>query len=151
MYEAGVAAYRGLFRKKQQREDGHMTKALRIVGPKRILASAVIGTVLALGAGCSTTPSRETTGQYFHDAAITSKIKARILEDQALQGFQIKVDTYRGHVILSGFVNRANQVRQAMRIARTTPGVVSVRNDLVVKSTTGGGAGAGSSSPGYGS
>ena len=127
-----------------------MTNALRIVGPKRILASAVIGTVLALGAGCSTTPSRETTGQYFHDAAITSKIKARILEDQALEGFQIKVGTYRGHVILSGFVNRASQVREAMHIARTTPGVVSVRNDLVVKSTTGAGSGTHSSS-GYGS
>ncbi|WP_297360354.1 BON domain-containing protein [Acidiferrobacter sp.] len=129
-----------------------MMNALRIVAPRRVLASAVIGTVLALGAGCSSTPSRETTGQYFHDAAITSKIKARILEDQTLQGFQIKVDTYRGHVILSGFVNRARQIREAMHIARTTPGVVSVRNDLVVKNTTSGGAGApASSSPGYGS
>lgn len=129
-----------------------MTKVLRVVGPKRVLASALIGMVLALGVGCSTTPSRETTGQYFHDAAITSKIKARILEDQALQGFQIKVDTYRGHVILSGFVNRPSQVRQAMHIARTTPGVVSVRDDLVVKATTGGGTGTStSSSSGYGS
>lgn len=121
-----------------------MTNERRVLSPKRVLASAIVGTVLALGAGCSSTPSRETTGQYFHDAAITSKIKARILKDQTLQGFQIKVDTYRGHVILSGFVNRASQVRQAMRIARTTPGVRSVRNDLVVKSMTGGGTGAGS-------
>ncbi len=121
-----------------------MTNEKRVLSPKRVLASAIVGTVLALGAGCSSTPSRETTGQYFHDAAITSKIKARILKNQTLQGFQIKVDTYRGHVILSGFVNRASQVRQAMRIARTTSGVRSVRNDLVVKSMTGGGTGGGS-------
>ncbi len=123
-----------------------MRNARKVLSPRRMLASALVGTVLALGAGCSSTPSRETTGQYFHDAAITSKIKASILKDQALQGFQIKVDTYRGHVILSGFVNRARQVRQAMRIARTTPGVVSVRNDLVVKSMTGGGTGSGGGS-----
>ncbi len=116
-----------------------MTNEQRMLSPKRVLASAMVGAVLALGAGCSSTPSRETTGQYFHDAAITSKIKTGILKDQALQGFQIKVDTYRGHVLLSGFVNRASQVRQAMRIARETPGVVSVRNDLVVKSMTSGG------------
>lgn len=123
-----------------------MTNKQRTLDPKRVLASAIVGTVLALGAGCSSTPSRETTGQYFHDAAITSKIKAGILKDQVLQGFQIKVDTYRGHVILSGFVNRASQVRQAMRIARETSGVVSVRNDLVVKSTTSGETGNGSDS-----
>ncbi|MHB8255217.1 MAG: BON domain-containing protein [Acidiferrobacter sp.] len=113
-----------------------MKDKLRAFTPQRVLLSAVLGTVLALGAGCASTGSQETTGQYFNDSAITSKIKARLLEDQALQGFQIKVDTYRGHVILSGFVNRSNQVRQAMRLARHTPGVVSVRNDLVVKNTT---------------
>lgn len=118
-----------------------MREDQRMLAPKRVLFSAVLGTVLALSAGCSSMGSKETTGQYFNDAAITSKIKARLLEDQSLQGFQIKVDTYRGHVILSGFVNRAKQVREAMRLARHTPGVVSVRNDLVVKSMTGGGTG----------
>ena len=107
----------------------------RLFSSKRVLFSAVLGTVLALGAGCASTGSQETTGRYFNDAAITSKIKAGLLEDQALQGFQIKVDTYRGHVILSGFVNSAREVRQAMRLARGTPDVVSVRNDLVIKKT----------------
>jgi len=120
-----------------------MKREERMFGTKRIVMGALLGTALALGAGCASTGSRETTGQYFNDSAITSKIKAHLLENQALQGFQIKVDTYRGHVILSGFVNRASQVRQAMRIARDTAGVVSVRNDLVVKSTTGTDSGAG--------
>ena len=113
-----------------------MMKKDGVLTPKRVLFSAILGTVLALGAGCASTGSQETTGQYFNDSAITSRIKAKLLEDQALQGFQIKVDTYRGHVILSGFVDRASQVRQATRIARRTRGVVSVRNDLVVKSMT---------------
>ncbi len=104
--------------------------------PKRLVLAVMMGTVVALSVGCSTMGSQETTKQYFHDAAITSKIKARLLQDQALRGLQVKVDTYRGHVILSGFVNHQSQVRQALHIARTTPGVVSVRNDLVVKKTT---------------
>jgi hypothetical protein len=113
-----------------------MMKKDGVLTPKRVLFSAILGTVLALGAGCASTGSQETTGQYFNDSAITSRIKAKLLEDQALQGFQIKVDTYRGHVILSGFVNRPSQIREAVRIARRTHGVVSVRNDLVVKNTT---------------
>lgn len=113
-----------------------MNNDRRFAGSKRILGGVAVGLMVVLGAGCARTGSQETTGQYFNDSAITSKIKAHILEDQALQGFQIKVDTYRGHVILSGFVNRPRQVREAMRIARKTPGVVSVRNDLVVKSAT---------------
>ncbi|WP_298137853.1 BON domain-containing protein [Acidiferrobacter sp.] len=97
-----------------------------------------MGAMLALGVGCATSPTRETTGQYFHDAAITSKIKAHILEDRSLEGFQIKVDTYRGHVLLSGFVSSERQLREALHIARTTPGVVSVRNALVIKGASGG-------------
>lgn len=112
-----------------------MTEKTKVGTPARLVSGAILGVVLVLSAGCASTGSKETTGQYFNDSAITSKIKARILEDQALQGFQIKVDTYRGHVILSGFVDRASQVRQAVRLARNTPGVVSVRDDLVVKNT----------------
>lgn len=115
-----------------------MMKKEGVLTPKRVLFSAILGTTLALGVGCAHTGAQETSRQYFNDSAITSKIKAKLLEDQALQGFQIKVDTYRGHVILSGFVDHASQVRQAVRIARRTHGVVSVRNDLVVKKTTSG-------------
>ncbi|MDA8361752.1 MAG: BON domain-containing protein [Gammaproteobacteria bacterium] len=95
--------------------------------------SAMVGISLALGAGCASMGAQETTNEYFRDAAITSKIKARLLEDQALRGFQVKVDTYRGHVILSGFVNHADEIQEAVRIAKSVRGVVSVRNDLVVK------------------
>ncbi len=94
---------------------------------------AMVGMIVALGAGCSSMGAQESTHAYFQDAAITSKIKARLLEDQALRGFQIKVDTYRGHVILSGFVNHADEIGTAVRIAKSIRGVVSVRNDLVVK------------------
>jgi len=112
-----------------------MMQKERIPTFRRVLFGAILGTALALGAGCASTGSQETTGRYFSDSAITSKIKTQLLEDQALRGFQIKVDTYRGHVILSGFVNHASQIQQAVQLVRNIPGVVSVRNDLVVKHT----------------
>lgn len=116
-------------------EDYDMQGTLKNCTPRRIFASAAMGALLAFATGCASTGSRGITGQYFHDARITSSIKAKLLEDQALQGFQIKVDTYRGHVILSGFVNSPGQIRQVVRVARSVHGVVSVRNDLVVKGT----------------
>lgn len=109
-----------------------------ILTPRRILVGIFLGSILALGAGCASTGVQKNSGQYASDVAITSEIKAHLLEDQALQGFQIKVDTYRGHVILSGFVDGPNQIQEAVQVARNVKGVVSVRNDLVVKNLAAG-------------
>ncbi|HUW97959.1 MAG TPA: BON domain-containing protein [Acidiferrobacter sp.] len=112
-----------------------MNKKGMSLTPKSLLFGATLGTVLMLSAGCATTAPQKNTGPSFSDSAITSKIKTRLLEDQSLQGFQIKVDTYSGHVTLSGFVNEANEIQEALQLVHNVPGVVSVRNDLVVKKT----------------
>lgn len=101
--------------------------------------------VLLLGAmgGCASTastPNHESSGQYVNDAAITSKVKTRLLEDARLKAFQIHVETYKGTVMLSGFVDDPSLVRRATRIAQGVPGVEAVRNDLVLKSTVGSGS-----------
>ncbi len=82
--------------------------------------------------GCASKKS-ETTGQYVDDATITAKVKAGILNDNALKVNQISVETYKGVVQLSGFVDSQEQVKKAGDIAASVPGVVSVKNDLVVK------------------
>ena len=95
----------------------------------------LIMAVMAAGfmAGCASHGSQQSTGEYVDDAVITSKVKAKILESQALKGFQIDVDTYRGNVLLSGFVDNPEQVKQAVQIAKSVGGVKSVKNSLVVK------------------
>jgi hypothetical protein len=83
--------------------------------------------------GCAATQTSESTGQYVDDSAITTKVKAAIFDDATLKTLQISVETYKGEVQLSGFVDSAKNVRKAGEVARTVKGVVSVRNNLIVK------------------
>lgn len=75
----------------------------------------------------------ETAGQYMDSAAITAKVKAKIAEDPHLSAFAIEVETQRGIVQLSGFVDSSAQRTAAGRIARSVEGVKSVKNSLTVK------------------
>ena len=83
--------------------------------------------------GCAATQKHESTGQYIDDSAITTKVKAAIFDEATLKMLQINVKTYKGVVQLSGFVDSAQSVKKAGEVAGTVNGVVSVKNDLVVK------------------
>lgn len=67
------------------------------------------------------------------DSVITASIKAAILKEEGFKGLQISVETHRGVVLLSGFVDAQAQVSTAERLARETTGVISVKNSLIVK------------------
>lgn len=84
-------------------------------------------------AGCAATSKSESTGQYVDDSSITAKVKGDIFKEPSLKVSQISVETYKGVVQLSGFVDSADSVRKAGDIAASVPGVVSVKNDLIVK------------------
>jgi osmotically-inducible protein OsmY len=88
---------------------------------------------VAAFAGCAATRTHESTGEYVDDSTITTKVKALLAEDNFLRSFQIGVETYKGTVQLSGFVNSQNAVDKAGEITRSVKGVRSVRNNLVVK------------------
>ena len=79
---------------------------------------------------------RETAGQYNDDAMISTKVRAKLIEDQALKAFDIHVDTLKSVVQLSGFVDSVTQKRQAEQIARNVGGVKSVKNDIVARSNS---------------
>ena len=82
---------------------------------------------------CASTRTRESTGEYVDDSVITTKVKALLADDDFLKSFQISVETYKGIVQLSGFVNSQQAVDKAGQIARSVQGVKSVKNDLNVK------------------
>jgi osmotically-inducible protein OsmY len=84
-------------------------------------------------AACGSTRTHESTGQYVDDSVITTKVKALLAEDDFLKSFKISVETYKGRVQLSGFVNSQNAVDKAGEITRRVEGVRSVKNDLIVK------------------
>jgi len=83
--------------------------------------------------GCASTPTREGTGEYVDDSAITTKVKAAIFDDPSLKVLQINVETFKGAVQLSGFVDSAQSVRKAGEVAHGVTGVRSVKNNLIVK------------------
>ncbi len=89
--------------------------------------------LMGILAACASTPTRESTGEYVDDSVITTKVKALLAEDDFLKSFQISVETYKGVVQLSGFVNSQKAVDKAGQIAWSVKGVKSIKNDLVVK------------------
>lgn len=100
---------------------------------RRILQLLVCISLLTAFLGCAATQQRQSTGQYVDDAVITSKVKAAIFNEATLKTLQINVETYKAVVQLSGFVDSAQSVATAGTVAGSVVGVVSVKNDLVVK------------------
>jgi osmotically-inducible protein OsmY len=84
--------------------------------------------------GCAGGPTSKSTGDVVDDALITSKIKASYVKDPAVSALDIKVDSYKGNVQLSGFANNATEASRAVELAREVKGVKEVKNDIRLKS-----------------
>ncbi|MEX0998779.1 MAG: BON domain-containing protein [Thermodesulfobacteriota bacterium] len=82
---------------------------------------------------CAGSRTRESSGEYVDDSAITTKVKYALLADPDVKSLDISVETFKGVVQLSGFVNDKEQARKAVEITRSVDGVKSVTNSLIVK------------------
>ena len=82
---------------------------------------------------CASTSKQESTGEYVDDSVITTKVKSLLAADDFLKSFEISVETYKGTVQLSGFVDSQKAIDKAVEITRSVNGVKSVKNDLSVK------------------
>ncbi len=103
---------------------------------RRLASLASLLGVLALcgfSGGCAETRNHDSTGQYIDDTGITTKVKTALLKDDAVKSFEIKVETMKGVVQLSGFVDTADQKHAADMDASSVSGVTDVRNNLIVK------------------
>ena len=109
-----------------------MKMTIRSLAALAILSS---GVALYTG-GCSATPTRKSTGEFIDDAAITTKVKTAFAQDPAVKAIDVKIDTFKGNVQLNGFVNTHEEKARAEQIARSTEGVVSVQNNITVKTQT---------------
>jgi osmotically-inducible protein OsmY len=77
--------------------------------------------------------SKESAGEYIDDSVITTRVKAAIFNESTLKSAEINVETYKGIVQLSGFVNSQADINKAVEIARNIKGVTSVQNDMQLK------------------
>lgn len=100
--------------------------------PKRFFATFIAASML-LAAGCASTSTQESTGEYIDDTTITTKVKTAIFDDPSLKVFQINVETYKSVVQLSGFVRTNAEIGKAGSLARSVKGVVSVKNDILLR------------------
>lgn len=98
-----------------------------------VLTVICAGSLLPFAGGCAATSTRQSTGEYVDDAAITTKVKTALVRDDSVKALEVKVETFKGVVQLSGFVDTAEQKEQAGRLATSVPNVVEVKNNIVVK------------------
>ena len=98
-----------------------------------VIQGLVLLMLITTFVACASTPKRGSTGEYVDDSVITTKVKSLLAKDNFLKSFQVSVETYKGTVQLSGFVVSQKAVDKAGEIARSVKGVISVKNDLVVK------------------
>lgn len=84
-------------------------------------------------AGIKTELGQKKVSQVVSDSVITTKAKAKLLAEESLKSFKISVETYKGEVILSGFVNDDATKAKAEELVAAIEGVKSVKNGLVVK------------------
>ena len=89
--------------------------------------------LMATFVACASTSTQSGTGEYVDDSVITTKVKSLLASDDFLKSFEISVETYKGTVQLSGFVDSQKAVDKAGEIARGVKGVTSVKNNLNVK------------------
>ena len=88
--------------------------------------------VLALVVATMTVACGKTVGQAIDDTTITTRVKTSMLNDPAVGGLRIDVDTFKGVVTLSGSVKSQAERDQAIALARSTSGVVEVKDALQV-------------------
>ena len=97
------------------------------------IASAIAVIALVTASGCAVTRGQETVGAYVDDAAITTSVKARFVDNKEVDAASIKVETLNGTVMLSGFAKNAKEKTTAESITRAVNGVKMVKNEITVR------------------
>lgn len=97
-----------------------------------LLLVVALGSAL-LAAGCAGSATKESTGEYIDNSAITARVKAALADDELVKAREINVESFRGTVQLSGFVSTSEEKSRAERIASSVAGVKEVKNNITVK------------------
>lgn len=84
-------------------------------------------------AGCSGRHNGTSTGENIDDTFISDEVKAGLFDNPEMRRFQIKVESFKGFVQLSGFVDSAQASSKATEIANSVRGVKYVKNGIVIE------------------
>ncbi len=92
------------------------------------------GFILLLLAACAASGTSRSTGTYIDDKTISAKVKTGLATNEDTSALDVDVETYRGVVQLSGFVDSEKSKEAAEKVASGVPGVKGVENNLIVRS-----------------
>lgn len=87
---------------------------------------------LVLGA-CAGTSTERSTGAYIDDKSISTQVKTALIADKDVKARNIEVETYKGVVQLSGFVQTKEERERAVMLAQKVDGVKSVKDDIQLR------------------
>jgi len=104
-----------------------------IMSQLKRLSAILLALAFASILGCAGTSTKESTGEYFDDTWITTKVKSALVDDPQVKSTEINVETFKGVVQLSGFVSSNAAMQQAVKVAKGVQGVTSVKNDMRIK------------------
>jgi len=96
------------------------------------IAGALLVPVAGYTADTKEPSKMDSAKEVIDDSVITTKIKAEFAKDKAVSALNIKVDTDKGVVKLSGNAKSKDEADKAASIAKSTKGVSSVKNDIQV-------------------
>jgi osmotically-inducible protein OsmY len=95
-------------------------------------AALAVASLLVLG-GCAELRGKEAVGAYVDDAAITTTVKARLVEDKTVDAEAIQVETAQGNVVLSGIARTTLEKSTVESIAMKVKGVKTVQNNVALR------------------
>jgi len=96
-------------------------------------AALLTAMALAVSGGCTPMRGQESIGGYVDDAAVTTTIKSRLVEDKSVDAAAIRVETQNGNVTLSGSARNPLEKQTAESIAMKVRGVKTVQNNVAVR------------------
>ena len=108
-------------------------KSTQILKAAGSIACVVFALNVNAQAATTSTGASTSIGTKVDDTAITTKVKAEFVKDPMVKALQISVETFKGTVQLSGFVDTHEQKSRAGEVARGVNGVRDVKNNITVK------------------
>ena len=106
-------------------------------------AGMILAAVLAMSAAACSSNSETRgdaeragakAGRVIDDSVVTGKVKAALIADPTTKAHQIEVETFKGTVQLSGWVDTPEARERATEVARNVDGVKDVKNSLGLRS-----------------
>ena len=100
---------------------------------RNTLAAVITAVALLSATGCAVTRGQESVGAYIDDSAITTAVKARLIDDKSVDAGAISVETMKGTVMLAGFAKSSTERSNAESLTWKVNGVKAVKNEIAVR------------------